>query len=134
MSNESPTWFEHLIRQKRGVIEKGNLEALARLTMLRRFEITHVDGLVLAVVDLPWPESGLFIKYTRLPSTAAVEQRAKRTKILGKTSLEGLGTLRRWICRRDKGIGNTKIQFTRRCALYCLKRAIVCYQHRFCSI
>jgi hypothetical protein len=76
MSNESPTWFEHMIRQKRGVIEKRNLEALARLTMLRKFEITHVDALVLAVVDLPWPKSGAVIDNTRLPSSSRVEGEA----------------------------------------------------------
>jgi hypothetical protein len=91
MSNESPTWFEHMIRQKKGVIEKRNLEALARLTMLRKFEITHVDALFLAVVDLPWPKSGAFIDNTRVPSSRRAEGEANEG--FGKDGFggEGLG-------------------------------------------
>jgi predicted outer membrane repeat protein len=94
MSNESPTWFEHMIRQKKGVIEKRNLEALARLTMLRKFEITHVDALVLAVVDLPWPKSGAFIDNTfidntRLPNSSRVDGEAN--EVFGEDGFGGGG-------------------------------------------
>jgi predicted outer membrane repeat protein len=51
MSNETPTWMEHIRRVKKGVIEKRYLEALARLSMLENFETSHVDALALAVID-----------------------------------------------------------------------------------
>jgi hypothetical protein len=54
MSNEAPTWWDYACGRKLTVIERRNLEALARLGMMHNFEISHVDALVLSVVGLTW--------------------------------------------------------------------------------